>query len=156
MNRSARQALIWLLIVAVTMAVATLAARFQPGEWYLQIAKPSWTPPGWLFGPVWTFLYLAMATAAWLIWRNVGWHRGRMALIAYAAQLALNGLWSWFFFGQRMIGAALIDIVLLWLAIIVTTGLFFRISRPAGWLFVPYLLWVSFATALNFEIWRLN
>jgi tryptophan-rich sensory protein len=156
MTRRTRDILGWLAFAAVTLAVSALAAQFQPGEWYRQIAKPSWTPPGWVFGPVWTFLYLAMATAAWLVWRKFGWPNARPAMIAYAVQLFFNGLWSWFFFGRQEIGLALIDIVLLWLAILLTTILFFRRVRLAGWLFMPYLLWVSFATALNFQIWRLN
>ena len=145
-----------LIFLSVTFGVAWFGAQFTPGAWYLKIAKPSWTPPGWLFPPVWTFLYASMAVAAWLVWRQGGVRRARTALIFFFVQLVLNGLWSWLFFGQHLIGAALIDIIVLLSAIIAAPVLFFRHSRLAGILFLPYILWVSFATALNFEIWRLN
>lgn len=122
-------------------------------EWYPTIAKPEWTPPSWLFGPVWTVLYVMMSVAAWLVWRRVGWGG---ALVWFAVQLALNATWSPVFFGMHKIGLALVNIVLLWLAIVGTTVAFWRVSPVAGWLFVPYLAWVSFAAALNFALWRMN
>jgi len=122
-------------------------------EWYPTIAKPVWTPPSWLFGPVWTALYAMMAVAAWLVWRRVSWSG---ALLWWAAQLALNATWSPVFFGMHQIGWALVIIALLWLAIVGTTVAFWRVNPVAGWLFVPYLAWVSFATALNFALWRMN
>ncbi len=148
-----------LLMVAV---VAALGARFGPGEWYVELAKPAWTPPGRLFGPVWTLLYLTMAVAAWLVWRQRSGLVGRerdaadAALTAYAIQLLLNAAWSWLFFGRHLIGLALVDIGLLWLAILATTVLFWRVRRIAGLLLVPYLGWVAFASALNLRLWQLN
>ncbi len=123
--------------------------------WYPALAKPPWTPPAWVFGPVWTLLYAMMAIAAWLVWRRGG-DAARRGLRWFVVQLALNVLWSVIFFGGRMPGLATVDIVALWGAAIVTGITFWRISRTAGLLLVPYLLWVSFATMLNIAIWRLN
>lgn len=125
-------------------------------NWYAQLAKPAWTPPSGVFGPVWTLLYLMMAVAAWLIWRQAGLVAARLPLGLFAVQLVLNSLWSILFFGLHSPGAAFVDIVLLWAAILATAVAFYRRSRWAGGLLVPYLLWVSFATALNFTIWRMN
>ena len=122
-------------------------------EWYPTIAKPTWTPPSWIFGPVWTALYLMMAVAGWLVWRRVGWSG---ALGWFAVQLALNATWSPVFFGWHRLGLALVNIVLLWVAIAGTMVAFWRVMPAAGIMFVPYLVWVSFASALNFAIWRLN
>ena len=121
--------------------------------WYTTIAKPSWNPPGWVFGPVWTGLYAMMAVAAWLVWRKTGWSG---PLVWWGTQLALNAAWSPLFFGLHRIDLALVDIVALWIAIAGTTIAFWRVSPLAGGLFVPYLAWVSLATALNFTLWRLN
>lgn len=125
-------------------------------EWYPTLAKPSWTPPAWLFGPVWTTLYLMMGTAAFLVWKRAGFASGRVALTLFFGQLVLNAAWSIIFFGMRRPGLAVVEIIALWLAILATTIAFFRISRPAGALLAPYLLWTTFATGLNFAIWRLN
>ena len=144
------------IFLIITFGVALIGARVQPGEWYAQLAKPSWTPPGWLFGPVWTLLYAAMAVAAWIVWKESGLRAGMIPLAAYAVQLLLNGLWSWLFFGRRLIGLALVDIICLFLAILVTTLLFRQVRPLAGLLLTPYLLWVGFASILNFQIWRLN
>jgi benzodiazapine receptor len=144
------------VFLLLTFCVATIASQFMPGAWYQALSKPSWTPPGWVFGPVWTFLYASMAVAAWLVWKKKGWHGARAPLVAYFIQLLLNGLWSWFFFGQYWIGVALIDILALLAAIGVTLILFWRVKRVAGILFIPYLLWVAFASVLNFQIWRMN
>jgi tryptophan-rich sensory protein len=143
----------WLL---VTFAAAAVGSRFQPGTWYAALERPSFTPPGAVFGPVWTLLYLLMALAAWLVWRRGGFAGARLALSAYLLQLALNAAWSWLFFGEHRIGLALADIIVLWLAIAATAWLFHRHSRTAALLLLPYLAWVSFATALNFAFWRLN
>lgn len=135
---------------------AAIGAQFTPGAWYAELTKPTWTPPGAVFGPVWTLLYGMMAVAAWLVWR-VGGKRGvRGALALFGVQLALNVAWSWLFFGLQRPGAALVDILLLWLAISATILAFWRVRPAAGMLLVPYLVWVSFATALNLQIWRLN
>lgn len=149
----------WLMLagfVVASFAAAALGGMTTAGavrNWYPTIAKPTWTPPSWIVGPVWTALYAMMAVAGWLVCRRVGWG---VALVWFAVQLALNATWSPVFFGMHRIGLALVNIVLLWLAIAGTTMAFWRVVPMAGWLFVPYLVWVSFATALNFAIWRLN
>jgi translocator protein len=146
-----------LLICFAVAAISSIYTLPSVREWYPRIAKPSWRPPNALFGPVWTVLYAAMAFAAWLIWLKRGTHPGvHAALFAYAVQLALNAAWSFIFFGAHRIAMALVDIVLLWLAIVAAIFLFWPISRVAAWLLVPYLSWVSFATVLNAAIWRLN
>jgi tryptophan-rich sensory protein len=143
----------WLVL---TFGVAFFGSQFEPGAWYQTISKPDWTPPGWVFGPVWTLLYLMMAVAAWLIWRRRAQTSVYLPLGLYIAQLLLNGLWSWFFFGRQMIGLALIDLLLLVVMVFITLVVFIRLHRWAGILLVPYLLWVCFASALNYEIFRLN
>jgi tryptophan-rich sensory protein len=149
----------WLMLVGfvvASFAVAALGGVTTAGsvrDWYPTLVKPMWTPPSWIFGPVWTALYAMMAVAAWLVWRRAGWCG---ALVWFAAQLALNATWSPVYFGMHRIGLALVNIVMLWLAIAGTTVAFWRVSPVAGWLFVPCLAWVSFATALNFAIWQLN
>jgi len=125
-------------------------------SWYPDLNKPSWNPPAWVFGPVWTLLYIMMGVSVWLVWRRREFHDTRPAMVLFAVQLLLNTAWSTIFFGLREPGYAVIDIVLLWLAIVATTGAFGRISKSAAWLLVPYLAWVSFAALLNFTIWRLN
>jgi benzodiazapine receptor len=125
--------------------------------WYATIRKPAFTPPGWVFGPVWTTLYLLMGVAAALVWqKGLGSRAVRVALALFLVQLALNALWSPVFFGLHEIGWALFVLVLLWAALVATEYSFLRVSRPAGLLLVPYLLWVSFAMALNASIWGLN
>lgn len=124
--------------------------------WYATLAKPSWNPPNWIFGPVWTALYLMMALAAWLVWRQGGWNATRVPLILFGIQLALNTLWSCLFFGLKNPGLAFAEVLLLWLAIALTMIAFWNRSKIAGLLFGPYLAWVTFAAVLNFTIWRLN
>lgn len=144
------------VLIACCFAVAGiggLATSPSIPNWYAGLAKPSWTPPGWLFGPVWSVLYLSMAVAAWLVWRK---GNAVMPLALFAVQLTFNAAWSWLFFGLHNPGMAFIDIVLLWAAIVATTIVFWRRSLVAGLLFVPYLAWVSFAAVLNFAVWRLN
>lgn len=143
----------WLI---TCFSAASLGAFFMPGEWYGVLKKPSWNPPGWIFGPVWTALYAMMAVAAWLVWKRGGFAAQRRPLMLFLVQLALNALWTPLFFGLHWMGVAFAEIVLLWLAIGVTLLSFHRINRIAAWLLVPYLAWVSFAAALNFELWRLN
>ena len=121
--------------------------------WYAGLAKPPWTPPDWIFGPVWSLLYLSMAVAAWLVWRQKD---STPPMVLFGVQLAFNAAWSWLFFGLRSPGAAFADVVLLWTVIVATTVAFWRRSTLAGILFLPYLAWVSFASALNFAIWRMN
>jgi tryptophan-rich sensory protein len=143
----------WLL---VSFAPGWIGSHFMPGEWYRALQKPSFNPPGYLFAPVWTLLYILMGIAAWLVWKRAGFAGARIALILFVAQLILNGLWSWLFFGLQRPGVALIDILLLWGLIIATIVSFWQKSAPAGMLLLPYIAWVSFASLLNFEIWRLN
>lgn len=140
-------------------AAATIGGLFTSaglGAWYDTLAKPSWTPPGNVIGTVWTFLYASMGLAAWLVWRRGEGRPLRLALTLFGAQLALNVLWSALFFGARSPGAAFAEIVLLWIAVLATLVAFWRISRPAGALLVPYLGWVAFAGFLNLRIWQLN
>ena len=145
--------------VALCFAVAAVGGAVTAtsvGTWYAGLAKPSFNPPNWLFGPVWTALYLMIAVTGWRVWRRRGQSGARVALAAWGLQLALNLGWSFVFFGARMIGAALVEIVLLLVAILVTAALSWRIDRVAGWLLVPYAAWVGFATLLNAALWRLN
>ena len=142
--------LVFLVLVAV---VASLGAMFQPGAWYTGLAKPAWTPPGWLFGPVWTVLYGMIAVAGWMAWRSSG--RG-LLMALWGLQLTLNALWSPLMFGRHEIGLALVDIVALVIVILAFIAAAWRQRRAAALLFIPYLAWVSFATALNVAIWMLN
>lgn len=125
-------------------------------DWYPSLNKPSWTPPNWLFGPVWTLLYLMMAVAAWLVWDRVGLFEARVPLGLFLIQLALNAVWSGLFFALQSPGLAFAEILLLWVAILATILSFSRVSRLAAGLLVPYLLWVTFAAALNRMIWVMN
>jgi translocator protein len=145
-----------LISLLLAFSAAALGSGFAPGEWYAGLTRPAWTPPDWLFGPVWTVLYSAMAVAAWLVWRRAGFTHGRMALSCYGLQLALNAAWSWLFFGLQRPDLAFAGISLLWLAILATMIGFARIQALAAWLLAPYLIWVSFAAILNLELWRLN
>jgi len=134
-------------------ALGGMATRPAIPEWYAALRKPSWTPPNWVFGPVWTILYALMAVAGWRVWR--GGH-ARPAALLFLLQLALNGAWSWLFFGLRRPDLGLLGITLLWLAIATTMVAFWRVSWKACVLLVPYLAWVSFASALNLAIWKMN
>lgn len=128
----------------------------MPGEWYATLKKPSWNPPGWIFGPVWSALYTMMAVAAWLVWQRGGFVAQRRPLALFLAQLGLNALWTPLFFGLHRPGLAFAEILLLWVAIAATLAAFRRVNQATVWLLAPYLLWVSFAAVLNFELWRLN
>ena len=154
-----RQTVVLAMFIALCFGVAALGSvATQPRieGWYAALAKPTWRPPNWVFGPVWTALYLAMAVAAWLVWRQKGWAGAHVPLALFGIQLALNGAWSWLFFGLRSPGLGLADIILLWMAIAATLVIFWRRSWVAGVLFVPYLVWVTFAVVLNYSIWQLN
>ena len=142
--------------LGVCFAAAWVGARFPPGDWYEGLMKPALTPPGWVFGPVWTLLYTMMGVAAWLVWKQRGFAGAAPSLLLFFLQLGLNALWSYLFFGLKNPGLALLDIVALWLAILATLIAFFRHHRTAGQLLLPYLLWVSFAVYLNLQFWRLN
>ncbi len=126
-------------------------------NWYANINKPSFRPPNWVFAPVWTTLYLLMGIALFLVLRKgLNEKDIKIAVAVFVFQLVLNSLWSFLFFGLQSPFAASIEIIFLWAAILISIILFFRISRVAGALLIPYLLWVSFASVLNFAIWRLN
>ncbi len=140
----------------LTFGAGYMASRFPSGEWYFALSKPSWNPPNWLFGPVWGVLYLLIAISAWLVWLNAGLAAAALPLGLFALQLVLNAAWSWIFFGRHEIGLAFIEILILWIAILATCIAFWRLNPVSGYLLVPYLLWVSFASVLNFAIWRLN
>jgi tryptophan-rich sensory protein len=142
-------------LLALTFTAPAVAALFPgPGNWYAELNKPAWNPPSWVFGPVWTLLYLLMATAAWRVWRCIGLRSRPVAL--YFVQLALNAAWTPVFFGARAIGTALIVLLVLFAAIVATLDAFRRVDRAAAWLLAPYLAWSGFATFLNFTLWRLN
>ena len=146
-----------LIAVCFGAAAAGGAATYPRIEgWYAALTKPSWTPPGWLFGPVWTVLYLGMAVAAWLVWRQKGLSAARGALTLFGVQLGLNVAWSWLFFGLRNPGLGFVDILSLWVAIAATLVAFWWRSVLAGLLFAPYLAWVTFAAVLNYSIWQSN
>jgi benzodiazapine receptor len=137
-------------------AIGSVWTNSSLDAWYPALAKPSWNPPGWVFGPVWTALYLMMAVAGWLAWLRGAPPPGVVVWSWYFGQLILNMLWSGIFFGLQQPGWAAVEIVLLWLAIAGTIAVFRRRSTAAAWLLVPYLAWVTFATMLNFTLWRMN
>jgi len=143
--------------IAVCLGAAGLGSLLTTPAlrpWYADLSKPTWTPPNWLFGPVWTLLFIAMAIAAWLVWQKIGLKSAPMQL--FLLQLLFNVAWSALFFGLRSPGLAFAEIVLLWLAILATSIQFWKAVPVAGWLLLPYLMWVAYAAALNFPIWRLN
>lgn len=155
MTRSGLGLIGWLLVSFAAGAVGAFATR-HAREFYAGLAKPPWAPPGWLFGPVWTVLYLMMGVAAWLVWRQGGWRGAAVALSLFLAQLLCNALWSWLFFAWRRGGLAFADIVLLAALIVATALAFARVRTLAAVLLIPYLAWVTFATALTYALWRSN
>jgi tryptophan-rich sensory protein len=142
--------------LVLTFSAAYVGSRFPVDDWYAELSKPAWNPPNWLFGPVWGVLYLLMAIAAWLVWRKSGFAGAAIPLGVFVLQLGLNAAWSWIFFGRHELGLALIEILVLWGAILGTIVGFWRLNPISGILLVPYLLWVTFASVLNFALWRLN
>lgn len=147
--------LVWLVITFITAAIGAVAS-VEAGSFYLQLERPPWAPPAGVFGPVWSTLFALMGIAAWLVWRVGGFTAASVALILYLVQLVINMLWSWLFFGWHLGGWAIVDVIVLWGLIITTLVGFWRVSRLAGVLLVPYLLWVSFAAVLNYTVWQLN
>lgn len=137
-------------------AVAATGAFFPPDEWYRSLIRPSYAPPNWVFGPVWSLLYTMMGISGWLVWKSNKRGNKYSALSAFVLQLMLNGAWSGLFFGWHRPDLALIEIVLLWVAIAMTIMLFSQFSRVAALLLLPYLAWVSFASVLNYGFWSLN
>ena len=150
------------LIVAVLLpvlvgAVSGLFTASSVKTWFVTLNKPSFNPPSYVFAPVWTTLYIMMGVAFYLVWVSVtDKAQQHKAMTVYFIQLFLNFCWSFIFFYKQRPDLAFIEIVFLWVSIVATLVLFYRISNPAGWLLVPYLLWVSFASALNYAIWQLN
>jgi translocator protein len=152
----------WLSLVpfvAVCFAaggVGSVATSRSLGDWYLQLKKPEWNPPNWVFAPVWTVLYVLMALSAWMVWRQEGWTGARAPLALFFIQLAANCAWSLIFFAMHAIGSAFVEICFLLTMIFATTVAFYSISFLAAWLLIPYIAWVSFASYLNFRIWQMN
>ncbi|HVZ55329.1 MAG TPA: TspO/MBR family protein [Chitinophagaceae bacterium] len=149
-----------LIAIAIPLVIGLTGGLFTAPEipgWYQSLRKPAWNPPSWLFGPVWTTLYILMGIALYLVWKApVGETLRRPALGLFAVQLAFNFCWSFIFFRLHQPGWALAEIVLLWFLILATILAFGRISSLAAWLLVPYISWVSFASLLNYTIWQLN
>ncbi len=139
----------------LTSALGAVAS-INAGAFYAGLVRPDWAPPGWLFGPVWITLYTLMGFAAWLVWRQAGFRAASTALTLFIVQLGFNAAWSWLFFAWQLGLLALLDILVLILLIVATLAVFWRRHRLAGALLVPYLLWVSFAAALNYSVWQLN
>jgi tryptophan-rich sensory protein len=154
-GRSVAALVAWLALCYVAAAVGALATLDAPA-FYGALARPTWAPPPWLFGPVWTALYTAMGVAAWLVWRTPANAGRAFALRLFVTQLVLNALWSWLFFTWRLGAWSFVEIAVLWLLIAATLVAFYRRSAPAGVLLVPYLGWVSFAAALNWTLWTMN
>jgi len=147
----------WIVISFIPGIIGSLFTSPNIQIWYATLNKPTYNPPNWVFGPVWTLLYLSMGIAAYLVWETRKENKAvNAALILFLAQLFINGLWSFTFFGQHNILQALVQIVLLWFLILGTIIKFYQINSLAGLLLAPYILWVSFATFLNYSIWALN
>ena len=145
----------WLVVSFAASAVGAVAS-IQAKSFYSQLVQPGWAPPPGIFGPVWTLLYALMGVAAWLVWRSGGFGPNRQALTLFLLQLAFNALWSWLFFTWNLGVLALADIAVLWILIVATLVSFWRVRPVAGALLIPYLLWVSFASILNYSLWQLN
>ncbi len=145
----------WLLLAFSTAAVGGFASA-SAGTFYAELVRPAWAPPGWLFGPVWSLLYALMGVSAWLVWKRHGFSAARSALMLFVVQLIVNALWSWIFFVWHRGGFAFAEILLLWVLIFATVRAFWPHSRTAAALLLPYLVWVTFAAALNIAVWRLN
>ncbi|KPJ62213.1 MAG: hypothetical protein AMS15_04680 [Planctomycetes bacterium DG_23] len=150
-----KKIVLFLGFVVIAFLPAVAGRFFTPGEWYYELQKPTWTPPSWVFGPVWTFLYFLMAISGYLAWSGSSGRRS-VPFVVYGIQLFLNALWSVIFFGLHSPGLAFGDLVVLWFAILGNVVLFWRINRASGYLLIPYFLWTSFAGMLNLAIWKLN
>lgn len=152
----------WIALVGwlgLCFAVAGLGGRWTTPEiptWYRTLARPAFAPPNWIFGPVWSLLYLLMAVAAWQAGQSAATPLRTLGLTLFVVQLGLNLAWSWIFFRHHAVGAAVVEIALLWVAIGATTVVFGLVAPLAGWLMLPYWGWVSFATMLNIAFWKLN
>lgn len=149
-----------LIAIAIPVLVGGISGFFTVtgvDSWYQTIQKPSWNPPNWVFGPVWTTLYVMMGIALWLVWKEDTSRELKMiAFILFGVQLILNFLWSFVFFKLEQPGFAFLEILFMWVAILATIFAFAQVNKTAAWLLVPYISWVSFAAILNFTIWRMN
>jgi tryptophan-rich sensory protein len=143
----------WLVLTFTAAAIGAIAS-LHAAEFYAQLVRPSWAPPAGVFGPVWTVLYALMGVAVWLVWRVPGRHASAIAL--FIVQLAANALWSWLFFAWHRGAVAAAEVLLLLMLIAATACAFWRINRLAAWLLLPYLLWVAFASALTWSVWKSN
>lgn len=146
--------------IGISLAAGVIGSIFTTPSisgWYATLQKPFFTPPSWVFGPAWTTLYILMGIALFLVWNKGIHHRGvKLAMSIFGVQLVLNALWSIIFFGMQNPFYALIEVIILWFAILVTIVIFYRIDKRAGLLLIPYILWVSFASVLNYYVWLLN
>ena len=149
-RRSVMSGLVFAILV---FAAASSGAVFKPGEWYLSLKRPSWTPPSWAFPVVWTILYIMIAISGWMVWERAGWSA---AIAVWGLQLVMNAAWSWLFFGRRRMDLAMIDVSLLFAAVVGYIVLAWPISQTAAYLFMPYALWVATAATLNYSVWQLN
>ena len=149
-----------IIAIAIPIAIGATAGLFTVtgvGSWYQTINKPSWNPPGWVFAPVWTTLYVMMGVSLYLVWKSgVSNNLKRTAIGLFAVQLILNFFWSFIFFDQQQPGWAFVEIIAMWVFILLTIFAFAKVNKTAAWLLVPYISWVSFATILNYTIWKLN
>ncbi|MEO8316158.1 MAG: TspO/MBR family protein [Pseudomonadota bacterium] len=145
----------WLTVSFAAGLIGAIAS-VDAGTFYGQLTRPVWAPPAWLFAPVWSLLYVLMGIAAWLVWRSHGFKASRTALLLFIVQLAANALWTWLFFAWHQGGLAFAEILGLWCLIVATIVLFWRRSALAGVLLLPYLAWVTFASALALSLWRHN
>jgi len=145
----------WLVLTFAAAAVGAVASASSGGI-HGQLARPAWAPPAWVFGPAWSVLYLLMGVAVWLVWRERGFRGAVTALGLNALQLAANAFWTWLFFVWRLGALAFAEILVLWVLVLATAFAFWRVRALAGALLIPYLLWVTFASALAFVVWRMN
>ncbi len=154
-QQAMRSLLVWILITAAAAAIASAGSR-SARTLYPALVRPTWAPPAWLFAPAWTVLYLGMAVAGWLVWRERGTQSVTGPIVLFGIQLVLNALWSWLFFAWRRGGLAFAECVVFALAVLATLIVFWRVRPLAGVLFLPYLAWVTFATALTYAVWQAN
>lgn len=145
----------WLAVSFAAAALGGLASANAEG-FYEQLTLPAWAPPSWLFAPVWTLLYILMGAAAWLVWGEHGFREARVALTLFLSQLAFNALWTWLFFAWRLGAMAFVEILVLWALVLCTVIAFWRVRPMAAALIIPYLIWVTFASALSYAIWQSN
>ena len=145
----------WLVATFITGGIGAIASA-RAASFYGELSQPAWAPPAWLFGPVWSMLYVLMGIAAWLVWREHGFRGAATALKLFVAQLFANALWTWVFFAWHLGALSVAEIAVLWLLIVSTILAFWKLHRLAALLLLPYLAWVSFACALTVSLWRLN